>query len=381
VIPFNKPYVSGREISHIQEALNEGHLSGNGTYTKKCQRFFEERYGFRKTLLTTSCTDALEMCALLLKLIPGDEVIVPSYTFVSSALAFVREGARIVFADSREDHPGIDESEIESHITSRTKAIVVVHYAGVACDMDVIMDIAARHNLVVIEDCAKSIDSYYTGSDGVQKALGSMGHLATFSFHATKNVHAGEGGLLVINDEQYVHRSEVLWEKGTNRSEFYRGEVNKYGWIDVGSSFLPSELTAAFLWSQLEELDSIQHKRKQIWSRYNEQLVSLKEKIQRPFIPDYATNNAHMYYIVCRDFEERSNLIDHLKSDGISAVFHYLSLHKSEYYKNKHSELQLIHADRYTECLLRLPFYNDLTESDQDKVINSLMKFLGDKMI
>lgn len=375
MIPFNKPFVNGREMSHLQEALTVGHLSGNGIYTKKCQRFFEERYGFRKTLLTTSCTDALEMCALLLKLNPGDEVIVPSYTFVSSALAFVREGARIVFADSREDHPGVDEAKIESLITSRTKAIVVVHYAGVSCDLDVIMDISGRHNLVVIEDCAKSIDSYYTGSDGIRRALGSIGHLATFSFHATKNIHAGEGGLLVINDEQFISRAEVIWEKGTNRAEFFRGEVNKYGWVDVGSSFLPSELTAAFLWGQLETLDEIQATRKAIWQRYHGGLQPKKDKIRLPLIPDYATNNAHMYYIVCRDFEERSNLIDHLKSVGISAVFHYLSLHRSPYYKDVHSGSENVHADRYTECLLRLPFYNELSVSDQQKVITSLLEF------
>lgn len=375
MIPFNKPFVNGREMHHLQEALSVGHLSGNGIYTKKCQRFFEERYGYRKTLLTTSCTDALEMCALLLKLNPGDEVIVPSYTFVSSALAFVREGARIVFADSREDHPGVDEAKIESLITSRTKAIVVVHYAGVSCDMDVIMDIAGRHNLVVIEDCAKSIDSYYTGSDGIRRALGGIGHLATFSFHATKNIHAGEGGLLVINDEQFISRAEVLWEKGTNRAEYFRGEVNKYGWVDVGSSFLPSELTAAFLWGQLETLDEIQATRKATWQRYHDGLQPIKDKIRLPLIPDYATNNAHMYYIVCRDFEERSNLIDHLKSVGISAVFHYLSLHRSPYYKDKHSGSENVHADRYTECLLRLPFYNELSVSDQQKIIASLLEF------
>ena len=301
MIPFNKPHITGKEVHYIYDAVASGHISGNGKYTKMCQQYFEERYGFKKALLTTSCTDALEMCAILLEIKPGDEVIIPSYTFVSTALAFHREGAGIIFADSRSDHPGIDEDKIEELITPRTKAIVVVHYAGVACDMDKVMDIARRHGLFVVEDAAHATDSYYTGNDGIKKPLGSIGHLAAFSFHETKNIQCGEGGLLAINDERFIKRSEIIWEKGTNRAEFFRGEVNKYGWVDTGSSFLPSEVSAAFLWAQIEDLDEIQEKRKEIWEWYDHYSESwLKDfSFTKPHIPAYATNNAHMYYIVC----------------------------------------------------------------------------------
>jgi dTDP-4-amino-4,6-dideoxygalactose transaminase len=266
--PFNKPYLIGKEVQYLQEAVATGHISGNGLFTKKCQHFFETRFGFKKTLLTTSCTDALEMCAMLLDIQTGDEVIMPSYTFVSTALAFVRQGARIVFADSRDDHPGIDEQAIEALITKRTKAIVVVHYAGVACDMDLVMQLAKAHDLWVVEDAAQAIDSYYTGTDGVKKPLGSIGHLGAFSFHETKNIQCGEGGLLAINDERFMERAEILWEKGTNRASFFRGEINKYGWVDTGSSFLPNELTASFLYAQLEQLEAIQQRRREIWDWY-----------------------------------------------------------------------------------------------------------------
>lgn len=259
-IPFNKPYLTGKEAHYMYQAVYKGKLSGNGDFTKLCQKYFEGRYGFRKCLLTTSCTDALEMAAILCDVQPGDEVIVPSYTFVSSALAFVRAGAKIVFADSEPNNPNIDAEKIEALITPKTKVIVPVHYAGVACDMDKIMDIAHRHNLLVVEDAAQAIDSYYKGHP-----LGSIGHLAAFSFHETKNVIAGEGGLLAINDERFIRRAEIIWEKGTNRAEYFRGEVNKYGWVDTGSSFLPSEVVAAFLWAQLEHLDQIQNKRKALW--------------------------------------------------------------------------------------------------------------------
>lgn len=262
-IPFNKPYLTGREAHYMYQAVMKGKLSGNGEFTKRCQSFFEERYGFKKCLLTTSCTDALEMAAILCDIQPGDEVIVPSYTFVSSALAFVREGAKIVFADSMERNPNIDAEKIEALITPKTKVIVPVHYAGVACDMDKIMEIANKYNLIVVEDAAQAIDSYYKG-----RPLGSIGHLSAFSFHETKNIIAGEGGMLAINDERFIRRAEIIWEKGTNRAEFFRGEVNKYGWVDTGSSFLPSEVVAAFLWAQLEELDNIQNRRKLLWNRY-----------------------------------------------------------------------------------------------------------------
>ena len=370
-IAFNKPFIVGKETEYIKDAVSLGKLSGNGKYTQKCQNFFEEKFGFKKALLTSSCTDALEMCALLLDIQPSDEVIMPSYTFVSTSNAFVLRGANIIFCDSRTDHPGMDASKIEALITSKTKAIVPVHYAGVACDMDVIMDIANRHNIFVVEDAAQAVDSYYNG-----KPLGSIGHLGAFSFHETKNIISGEGGLLAVNDERFVARSEIIWEKGTNRSAFWRGEVDKYGWVDVGSSFLPSELTAAFLWAQLEELDDIQNKRKSIWENYSSGLQALKQfGVQMPFIPDYATNNGHMFYLVCTSENERNRLIEHLKSKEINAVFHYLSLHKSPYYSDKYVGPELNETDRYSACLVRLPFFYDLEITDQNRVIKEVLSF------
>lgn len=379
MIPFNKPYLTGKEAHYMYQAVFNGKLSGNGEFTKKCQEYFEKRYGFRKCLLTTSCTDALEMCAILSGVGPGDEVIVPSYTFVSSALAFVRQGAKIVFADSGKDNPNVDADKIEALVTPRTKVIVPVHYAGVACDMDKIMEIAGRYNLLVVEDAAQAIDSYYTSpKTGERKPLGGIGHMAAFSFHETKNIISGEGGLFVINDERFIRRSEIIWEKGTNRSEFFRGEVNKYGWVDTGSSFLPSEVVAAFLWAQLENLDMIQEKRKAIWNQYYEGLKGLAEEgfFTLPQIPGYATNNAHMFYVVCRSLEERSALIRHLKDNGILAVFHYLSLHKSDYYTH-HSDSfpELPECDRYADCLVRLPMYFELSSNEIDNVISIIRGF------
>lgn len=369
-IPFNKPYLTGKEAHYIYDAVYSGKISGNGKYTKLCQSFFEEKYGFKKVLLTTSCTDALEMSALLLDIRPGDEVIIPSYTFVSTALAFVRQGAKIVFADSRSDHPGIDEDLIENLITPKTKVIVPVHYAGIACDMDKIMGIANKYNLFVVEDAAHSIDSFYKG-----KALGTIGHLSTFSFHETKNIISGEGGMLGINDERFIKRAEIIWEKGTNRAEFFRGEVNKYGWVDTGSSFLPSEIIAAFLYAQLESLSDIQEKRKSIWNQYYNCLkeLEIKGKAQLPIIPDYATNNAHMFYLICKDLEERTKLIEYLKTNGINAVFHYLSLHKSPFYKNKHDGRELPYCDKYADCLVRLPMYYELEVNEINSIINNII--------
>lgn len=373
-IPFNKPYLTGKEAHYMYDAVYTGKLSGNGKYTQKCQQWFEKTYGFKKTLLTTSCTDALEMAAILLNIEPGDEVILPSYTFVSTANAFVLRGAKLVFADSRQDHPGIAEASIEALVTSKTKAIVPVHYAGVACDMDIIMDIANRHNLFVVEDAAQAIDSYYTGKDGVKRALGSIGHLAAFSFHETKNIISGEGGMLVVNDERFAERSEIIWEKGTNRSAFFRGEVNKYGWVDIGSSFLPSEIIAAFLWAQLENLGDIQKRRCRIWQQYDQSLKDWAEKnaIRQPFIPGFATNNAHMYYMVCNNDRQRTKLIDYLKGNNILAVFHYLSLHKSEFYQVKHDGRELPETDRYSDCLVRLPMFYELEEAE---VISHALRF------
>lgn len=365
-IPFNKPHLTGKEVHYMYQAVFNGKLSGNGEYTKRCQAFFEQRYGFRKCLLTTSGTDALEMCAMLCDLKQGDEVIVPSYTFVSTALAFLREGAKVVFADSMKRNPNLDAETLESLITPKTKVIVPVYYAGVACDMDAIMAVAQKHNLLVVEDAAQAIDSYYKG-----KPLGSIGHLSASSFHETKNITAGgEGGLLVVNDERFVRRAEILWEKGTNRAEFFRGEVNKYGWVDMGSSFLPAEINAAFLWAQLENLDEIQSKRKQLWNRYYELLKPLAEKgyFQLPDIPEYASNNAHMFYLTFPSLETRTALIKHLKDNDIMAVFHYLSLHSSAYYADKHDGRTLPECDRYADTLVRLPMYYDLSLDDVDHI-------------
>ena len=372
MIPFNKPYLTGNETAYIEDAVKSGKISGNGIFTKKCQQFFEENFGIKRALLTTSCTDALEMAAILIDIKEGDEVIMPSYTFVSTANAFVLRGAKIVFADSRTDHPNIDETKIESLITDKTKAIVPVHYAGVACEMDTIMEIAEKYNLFVIEDAAQAIDSYYVGKNGKQ-ALGSIGHLAAFSFHETKNIISGEGGLLAINDEQFSNRAEIIWEKGTNRSSFFRGEVDKYGWVDIGSSFLPSEIIAAFLWAQLENLKNIQDRRKLLWNNYFEALKSWANEnaIELPLVPEYATNNAHMFYLVCSSLEQRTTLIAKLKSDNIMAVFHYISLHSSPFYVDKHDGRSLTNVDHFSDKLIRLPLYFEL---DSDIVISRILK-------
>lgn len=575
-IPFNKPHLTGKETEYMIEAVNRGKLSGNGEYTKRCQAFFEQRYGYKKCLLTTSGTDALEMCAMLCDLQPGDEVIVPSYTFVSTALAFLREGAKVVFADSGKNNPNIDPELIESLITPRTKVIAPVHYAGIACDMDAIMDIANRHNLLVVEDAAQALDSYYkpkplssvsfphngqgevadeenfygrkayqtadplkydllrenaqrlrnnpteaeaaiwkylreeqcgakfrrqhiiddfiadfaclelgliieidggyhnvaeqkeadnardavlnhygfktlrftnsavlSDTDNVVAqikyainlqhrmvahhgetngrgcALGSIGHLAAISFHETKNITAGgEGGLLILNDERFIRRAEILWEKGTNRAEFFRGEVNKYGWVDMGSSFLPAEINAAFLWAQLEHLDEIQDKRKQLWNRYWELLKPLADKgyFELPKNNDgslieplpimgetgegaWETNgsgcNAHMFYLVFPDLEKRTKFIAHLKEAGILSVFHYLSLHKSAYYTRliEREGISLAHygeregdrgylpeCDRYADCLVRLPMFYDLTIAQVEEICGVIKEIYGERL-
>lgn len=362
LIPFNKPHLTGKETFYINDAVQTGKISGNGKYTKKCQSYFEKHYGFQKCLLTTSCTDALEMAAILLEIKEGDEIIMPAYTFVSTANAFVLRGAKIVFVDSREDHPGMDESKIQSLITPKTKVIVPVHYAGVACDMDLIMELADKYKLYVVEDAAHAIDSFYTGKDGIRRPLGSIGHLSTFSFHETKNIICGEGGMLVVNDKNFANRAEIIWEKGTNRSAFFRGEIDKYNWVDIGSSFLPSELNAAFLWAQLENLRKIQHRRLFLWSKYYNNLNSSSESYRLPIIPDHASNNAHLFYIIVEDLEHRDAMIKKLKAEGYHAVFHYQSLNLSPFYKNKGLNVELPNSNTYTECLIRLPFYYDLEE-------------------
>lgn len=372
-IHFNKPFLTGKEAHYMYQAVYSMKLSGNGMFTKKCQKYFEDKYGFKKCIMTTSCTDALEMAAILCDVQPGDEVIVPSYTFVSSALAFVRQGVKIVFADSCENNPNIDADKIEALITPKTKVIVPVHYAGVACDMDKIMDIANRHNILVVEDAAQAIDSYYKG-----KPLGGIGHLGCFSFHETKNVTAGgEGGLLVVNDERFIRRAEIIWEKGTNRAEFFRGEVNKYGWVDTGSSFLPAEINSAFLWAQLESLDEIQAKRRLLWETYYENLKPLAEKgyFKLPDMPDYATNNGHMFYLVCNSLEERTKLIAHLKEQGVGAVFHYLSLHTSPYYETKHDGRELQNCDKFADCLVRMPMFFELEVEQVAEICEKIAAF------
>ncbi len=378
MIPFNKPYLTGKEAHYIYQAVYSGKISGNGLYTQKCQKYFEDQYGFKKVLLTTSCTDALEMAALLCNIQPGDEVIVPSYTFVSSALAFIRQGAKIVFADSYSNHPNLDADSIESLITEKTKVIVPVHYAGVACDMDKIMELAEKYKLFVVEDAAQAIDSYYISpKTGEKRALGSIGHLAAFSFHETKNIISGEGGMLAINDERFVKRAEIIWEKGTNRAEFFRGEVNKYGWVDTGSSFLPSEIVSAFLWAQIESITQIQARRKELWNIY---YAGLKELAQKGYfklvdLPKYASNNAHMFYLVCNNIEERTRLIAFLKKHNVLAVFHYLSLHSSNYYASKHDGRSLPNSDRFSDTLVRLPMFFELSESTINSIVALIKSF------
>jgi dTDP-4-amino-4,6-dideoxygalactose transaminase len=376
IIPFNKPFLSGNETKYIEEAVHSMKISGDGMFTRKCHAFFEEKYGFHKCLLTTSCTDALEMAAILIDIQAGDEVIMPSYTFVSTANAFVLRGAKIVFADSLPTHPNIDTTKIEALITPKTKAIVPVHYGGVACDMDEIMSLADKYNLFVIEDAAQAIDSFYKG-----KPLGGIGHLAAFSFHETKNIISGEGGMLVINDEKFAQRAEIIREKGTNRSQFFRGEIDKYGWVDVGSSFLPSDIIAAFLYAQLENLDKIQDKRITLWNSYYDELKPLMEKNHfklLEFTKD-KTNNGHLFALVMNNTEERATLIDFMKKSEITPVFHYLSLHKSTFYLDKHDGRELENSDCFTDNLVRLPLYFELSELDVIKICNTIRAFFNER--
>lgn len=372
MIPFNKPYTTGQEIINISKAIESGKLAGDGTFTFAVQRFMEERYGFNKTLLTTSCTDALEMSAILADTDCDSEVIMPSYTFVSTANAFALRGAKIVFADSGQLSPNMDANQLESLITPNTKAIVVMHYAGIACDMDPIMALAKKHNLIVIEDAAQAIDAFYKG-----KPLGGIGDLSTFSFHETKNIISGEGGLLCINNKRYKKRAEIIREKGTNRSQFFRGEIDKYGWVDIGSSFLASEIIAAFLMAQLDKIDEIQNKRKQLWERYNNNLKGLQTNGENrlPIIPEYATNNAHMYYLKCAHIDERTKLMEFLSGKNIKTTFHYLSLHKSSFFVPKHDGRELKESDVWADCLLRLPMYYDLTNENVDFICQNILSF------
>jgi dTDP-4-amino-4,6-dideoxygalactose transaminase len=372
-IPFNKPFAVGTEFSYIQQAIDSRHLSGNGMFTKKCQAWFESQIGCQKALLTHSCTAALEMAAILIDLQPGDEVIMPSYTFVSTANAFVLRGGVPVFVDIRPDTLNINQSKIEAAITPKTKAIVPVHYAGVGCEMDQIMALAQHYNLAVIEDAAQGFMATYNN-----RPLGSFGQLASVSFHETKNVICGEGGMLFINDPHFTDRAEIIWEKGTNRTQFFQGRVDKYTWVDVGSSYLPSDINAAFLWAQLEIAQTITEKRLYLWSLYHQLLEDLevRGKIQRPIIPKNCNHNAHMYYILLQDMEIRSQLISTFKSQGISAVFHYVPLHSSpagEKFGRISGNMSI--TDSLAGKLLRLPMFPTLTEQQIERVVTTLDKF------
>lgn len=375
-IRFNKPYIQGNEYKYLRKVIDNIKLSGGGEFTKKCHQFFQERYGFKKTLLTTSGTDALEMSAILTEIGQGDEVIMPSYTFVSTANAFVLRGAKIKFADIQDDVPNIDPAKIEKAITKNTKAIVVVHYAGIACDMDPVMEIARNYNLYVIEDAAQAIESYYKGYP-----LGSIGDIGIFSFHETKNIISGEGGLCIINNEDLIERAEIIWEKGTNRQAFQRGEVDKYSWVDVGSSFLPSELIAGFLYAQLENLDVIIEKRLRVWNKYFHALEELNQEgyITLPSIPSYATNNAHIFYLMVNNKQTRKTLLEHLNANGIKAIFHYVPLHSSPFFTEGFNSCYLENTEKTSNLIIRLPLFCELEENEQNFIINEIYTFYSKK--
>jgi dTDP-4-amino-4,6-dideoxygalactose transaminase len=371
-IPFNKPHLSGKETEYILQAVSSGKISGDGIFSKKCHDFFEKKYGFKRALLTTSCTDAMEMIAILLDVQSGDEIIMPSFTFVSTANAFVLRGATIVFADSKEYHPNIDETKVESLITPKTKAIVAVHYAGNACEMDELNKICKKHGIYLIEDAAQAIESYYK-----EKPLGSFGCMSAFSFHETKNIISGEGGMLAINDTRFIERAEIVREKGTNRTQFFRGEASKYEWVDIGSSYLPSDIISAFLFAQLENIENIHTIRKKIWSCYYNNLLPMSTAgfLKLPHIPEYSSNNAHIFYLVCKNKTDRDNLIEYLKENGIWAVFHYLPLHLSSYFKYKHDNRQLLNAVMFSETIIRLPLFQSISEEEQDYIITCIKKY------
>ena len=373
MIDFNVPPFTGKELEYMQQAIKNKKICGDGEFTKKCSHWMEEKFQANHVLLTTSCTHALEMAAVLTQVKPGDEVILPSYTFVSTADAFVQRGATLVFVDIRPDTMNLDERLIEDAITDKTKVIVPVHYAGVGCAMDEIMEIAARHHLMVVEDAAQGIYAYYKG-----RALGTIGDFGCYSFHETKNYSMGEGGALVFQNNDFLERAEIIREKGTDRSKFFRGQVDKYRWMDYGSSYLPSDLNAAYLWAQLEMADTIRKDRLDSWNYYNEELRPLAEAgyIEQPFIPDYADHNAHMYYIKTKDLETRGRLIDFMRKHDILTVFHYVPLHSApagKKFGRFHGE------DKYTtkesERLVRLPMYHHLKEEDREQVVKAIKEF------
>ena len=374
-IVFNRPYLAGSEYTYVEDSLRKGHISGDGIYTKKCHQLLEDALGVEKVLLTTSCTHALEMSAILLNIQPGDEVIIPAFTFVSTVNAFVLRGAKPIFIDVRPDTLNLDETKLESLLTERTRAIVPVHYAGVGCEMDVILDIARNYNISVIEDNAHGLFAKYKG-----KYLGTFGSFSTQSFHETKNFTCGEGGALLINDTSYQERAEIIREKGTNRSRFFRGQVDKYTWVDVGSSYLPSDILAAFLFGQLESRTRIQEMRAKIWNKYAIHLLdwAYTHDVQLPFVPAHCEQAYHMFYMLLPSIEFRQALIDHLKKAGIQSVFHYLPLHlsdKGRQFGGKEGDCPV--TENSSERLLRLPFYNNLDEKDQERVITTIQSFVG----
>ena len=374
-IPFNKPFIIGNELDYITEAVALGNLAGDGTFTKRCHAWMEQKYSADKVLLTTSCTAALEICAMLCDIRPGDEVIMPSYTFVSTANAFALRGARIRFVDIRKDTLNIDETLIEEAITEKTRAIVPVHYAGVACEMDAIMGIAEKHGLVVVEDAAQGVNARYG-----DKFLGTMGHLGAYSFHETKNFICGEGGALLVNDPRFVERAEIIREKGTDRSRFFRGEVDKYSWVDLGSSYLPSELTAAFLYAQLEGSDRITRKRRTVWEKYEKALAPLEAggRLRLPATPEGVSHNAHMFYILLNTPAERRDLLEHLVARGIYGTFHYVPLHSSEMGKQvaANPAERLPVTDDASARIIRLPCYYEITDGDQEYIVSEIHEFL-----
>ncbi len=371
-IPFNKPFFAGKEVQNIVNAAYYGHLSGNGPFTKMCHYFFEERWGFKKTYLTTSCTDAFEMAALLMNIKEGDEVIMPSFTFVSTTSPFILRGARLVFADSRADHPNMDMDKVEDLITEKTRVLVVMHYGGVAVDMDKALALAKKYNLILLEDAAHAIDATYNG-----KPLGTFGDFATFSFHETKNVSSGEGGLLAVNNEKYIEQADIVWEKGTNRTAFEDGKVSRYEWVGLGASYTPSDMIAGMLYAQLENIDEIQSKRISIWDRYYEKLKVLEEKKLAviPHIPDFAVNNGHLFYLLLANKKQRDALIRFMDENHIMTVFHYLPLHSSPYFKNKHDGRPLPNAERFADTIIRLPFFYELPLMVVDMIADKVIEF------
>lgn len=370
-IPFNRPLVLGTEQARISEVFESGRFAGNGEFGKRCQTVLQEKLGYKKCLLTTSCTSALEFAALILDIREGDEVIIPSYAFVTTANAFTNRGAKIVFADSRPDHPSIDETKVEGLITAKTKAIVALHYGGVACEMEVLKAIADKHSIHLIEDNAQGIGSLYK-----DQPLGGIGTIGALSFHDTKNIHCGEGGAILVNDDSFLKRSEVVWDMGTNRKEFQDGKVNSYGWVDLGSSFYPSELNSAFLLGQLERLEEVNAKRLGLWNNYYEEFAELEENglVERPNIPLYAKHNGHTFYLITRSKDERDELIAFLAAKGIQATFHFQSLHRSKYFADKHNGEALMNSDHFSRTLIRLPMYCGL-DANQECVIETVLEF------